>query len=46
VLFAEDQDMIQAVAPQRADQAFNVWILPAILVRSPGPEYPSLGPDW
>jgi hypothetical protein len=26
--FAEDQDMIQAVAPKCPDQALNVWILP------------------
>ena len=26
--FAEDQDMIQAVAPERPDQALNIWILP------------------
>ena len=25
---AEDQEMIQAVAAKRTDQAFNVWILP------------------
>ena len=28
MLFAEDQDMIQAVPPERSDQALNVWILP------------------
>ena len=27
MLFAEDQDMIQAVPPERSDQALNVWIL-------------------
>ena len=26
--FAEDQDMIQAVAPKRPDQAFNIGVLP------------------
>jgi hypothetical protein len=26
--FAEDQDMIQALAQKRSDQAFSVWILP------------------
>jgi hypothetical protein len=26
--FAEDQDMIQAVAPERSDQALNIWIVP------------------
>jgi hypothetical protein len=26
--FAEDQDMIQAVAPQRPDQALNIRVLP------------------
>src|SRR6266436_8736365 len=25
---AEDQDMIQALAPKRSDQTFSVWILP------------------
>jgi hypothetical protein len=25
---AEDQNMIQALAPDRADQALNIWILP------------------
>jgi hypothetical protein len=25
---AEDQDMIQALASKRPDQAFNVWVLP------------------
>ena len=29
--FAEDQDMIQAVAPERPDQALDIWILPARL---------------
>jgi hypothetical protein len=26
--FAEDQDMIQALAAKRPDQAFNIWVLP------------------
>ena len=26
--FAENQDMIQAVAPKCPDQALNIWILP------------------
>jgi len=26
MLFAEDQDMIQAVAPERPDQALNIWV--------------------
>ena len=26
--FAEDQDMIQAVASKRPNQAFNIWVLP------------------
>jgi len=26
--FAEDQHVIQAVAPQRPDQAFNIGVLP------------------
>jgi hypothetical protein len=25
--FAEDQDMIQALAAKRPDQAFNIWVL-------------------
>ena len=26
--FTEDQDMIQAFAAKRPDQAFNIWVLP------------------
>src|SRR5262249_53279791 len=26
--FAEDKDMIQALAAKRPDQAFNIWVLP------------------
>jgi hypothetical protein len=26
--FAEDQDMIQALATERPDQMFNIWVLP------------------
>ena len=25
---AEDQDMIQAVEPERSDQPFDIWVLP------------------
>jgi hypothetical protein len=28
MLFAQDQDMIQAVAPKCPDQTLNIWILP------------------
>src|SRR5262249_19428512 len=28
MLFTENQDMIQALAAKRADQAFNIWVLP------------------
>jgi hypothetical protein len=31
MLFAEDQDMIQAVPPERPDQALDIWILPGRL---------------
>ena len=44
--FAENQDMIQAVAPKCPDQALNIWILPmAISGMSGGPESPSPGLD-
>ena len=26
--FAKDQDVIQALAPERPDHALNIWILP------------------
>ena len=26
--FAEDQNMIQAIAPERPNQALNIWVLP------------------
>jgi hypothetical protein len=26
--FADDQDMIQTVAPERPDQALSTWVLP------------------
>ena len=28
MLFTEDQDMIQALATERPDQTFNIWVLP------------------
>ena len=27
MLLAKDQDVIQAVAPERPDQALNIWVL-------------------
>jgi hypothetical protein len=42
--FSEDQDVIQAVAPQRPDQPLNIWIsATAIAVRLGGLESPLLG---
>jgi hypothetical protein len=31
MLFAKDQEMIQAFSPKRADQTFDIWILPGCL---------------
>jgi len=28
MLFTEDQNMIEALAAERSDQAFNIWVLP------------------
>jgi hypothetical protein len=36
---AEDQDMIQALAPKRSDQTFSVWILPR-------PKVGAVCPNW
>jgi len=30
MLLAKDQDVIQAVAPERPDQALNIWVLPGL----------------
>ncbi len=44
--FAEDQDMIQAVAPKCPDQALDIWVSAmAISVMSGGPEPLSPGLD-
>ena len=45
MLFTEDQDMIQALATERPDQAFNIWILPGRArcdraVANPHPSHP------
>ena len=43
--FTEDQDMIQALAAKRPDQAFNIWVLPGRArcdraVANPHPSHP------
>jgi hypothetical protein len=43
MLFTEDQDMIQALATERPDQAFNIWVLPG---RSGGRESPDAWADY
>ena len=34
MLFIEDQDMVQALAAKRPDQAFNIWVLISARERS------------
>jgi len=43
--FAINQDVIQALAPERADQALGIWIARATPVISGDPESPSPGFD-
>ena len=45
MLFTEDQDMIQALATERPDQTFNIWVLPGRpwcdrAVANPNPSHP------
>jgi hypothetical protein len=45
MLFTEDQNMIQALAAERSDQAFNMWVLPGRprcdrTVANPHPSHP------
>ena len=45
MLFTEDQNMIQALAAERSDQAFNIWVLPGRArrdraVANPHPSHP------